>query len=524
MIEEEIYEHQIFGVRSVMSEHTCYERIFEMMKHIEDAMPIMIKRKVAVIIEEKSQYLIDMFNRQTYEDKVLFHINDITDKSLEDIDIIAFFSDEVEYGAFYLEDMINGFKYTDSDYITKHTYIKNERLAGTGEEHSYTTKMNNKYMTVFWKKSFELKKLLNLNGVQDIPKGYCIDHFNCRQITSEDNFGSNYKLSVIIPIYNNGNHLYGKAFSSLMRSSMFDDMEIIMVDDGSTDSFTPKMVNYISRQYHNVKTFFFNDGGSGSASRPRNKGIELSTAKYVTFLDPDNEAVNDAYYKLYQKISENSYDFICGSSMYAGEKCWVSDFYKSYMHKKYKNGVVRSRGGKKLLVDTNFSGISMQAAIVKKQFLKQYNLYQINGAAGEDTLSSWEWFTCADSFEINSTIAHIYYAARSGSIVNSIGISFYKKYFAIEEPRKSFLEQNGLLIDYMNKKFNSYFENWTLQHLIYLKENDIEDSVRVVKKIYDLYQENYNGKSKIINHFVELCDREEFTKAQEYIKNIFLKN
>ncbi|MCQ4637212.1 glycosyltransferase [Anaerovorax odorimutans] len=524
MNEEEIYEHQVFGIRSVMSEHTCYERIFEMMRHVKEAMPLMIKRKVAVIIEKESQCLIDMFNCQTYEEKVLFHINDVTDRSLEDIDIITFFSDEVEYGAFYLEDMINGFKYTDSDYITKHTYIKNGELAGTGEEHSYTTRMNNKYMTVFWKESFEVDKLLNLHGVQNIPKGYCIDHFNCRQINSEDKPRSNYKLSVIIPIYNNGNHLYGKAFSSLVRSSMFDDMEIIMVDDGSTDNFTPKMINYLSQRYSNVKTFLFNDGGSGSASRPRNKGIELSTTEYITFLDPDNEAVNNAYYKLYRQIRGKNYDFICGSSMYAGENCWISDFYKSYMHKKYKNGIVRSGGGKKLLVDTNFSGISMQAAIVKKQFLKQYDLYQINGAAGEDTLSSWEWFTCADTFEINSTMAHIYYAARSGSIVNSINISFYKKYFAIEEPRKSFLEQHGLLNDYMNKKFNSYFENWTLQHLIYLKGNDIEASIIIVKKIFDLYRDNYNGKSEIINHFVDLCDRKELIKAQEYIKDIFQKN
>ena len=68
-------------------------------------------------------------------------------------------------------------------------------------------------------------------------------------------------------------------------------MEILLIDDGSTDEETINTISDIKNKYTNVRTYSFTDGGSGTASRPRNKGIELATAKYVTYLDPDNEAI-----------------------------------------------------------------------------------------------------------------------------------------------------------------------------------------------------------------------------------------
>ena len=90
-------------------------------------------------------------------------------------------------------------------------------------------------------------------------------------------------------------------------------MEIIIVDDGSTDNYTPMIVNRLVRENNNVKAYFYNDGGSGSASRPRNKGYELSTAPFITYLDPDNEAINDGYYHLYKEIENKEVDLVVGN-------------------------------------------------------------------------------------------------------------------------------------------------------------------------------------------------------------------
>ena len=112
-------------------------------------------------------------------------------------------------------------------------------------------------------------------------------------------------ISVIIPVYNTGRQLYGKAVPSLLRSSMFKNMEIIVVDDGSTDRETLLIEDYLSRHLSNMVLYRFNDRGSGSASRPRNKGQDLATGRYTVFLDSDDEIIDDSLSKLYQDISNN---------------------------------------------------------------------------------------------------------------------------------------------------------------------------------------------------------------------------
>src|SRR5699024_6148527 len=129
--------------------------------------------------------------------------------------------------------------------------------------------------------------------------------------------------------YNNGNHLLNKCFNSLKRSSIFDELEIIIVDDGSTDEYTQKIVNYLTQQYSNVKSYYFDEGGSGSASRPRNKGFKVSTAPYITYLDPDNEAINDGFAKLYNELAEDTYDLVVGNMIRLDTKELYFDYYKT---------------------------------------------------------------------------------------------------------------------------------------------------------------------------------------------------
>src|SRR5690606_64907 len=131
---------------------------------------------------------------------------------------------------------------------------------------------------VFWSDSFTVDELLNMSNSYKKANGYSIDHFEFNnQLVVKKEKAKQSKLSVIISTYNNGEHLLNKCFNSLRRSSIFEDMEIIIVDDGSTDEYTHSIIHNLVNQYSNIKTYFFNDGGSGSASRPRNKGIEIAT-------------------------------------------------------------------------------------------------------------------------------------------------------------------------------------------------------------------------------------------------------
>src|SRR5699024_7575417 len=143
--------------------------------------------------------------------------------------------------------------------------------------------------------------------------GYLIDEVGVRRrsetIELSHHDGARKKppiLSVVIPIYNNGPHLLHKCIKSLHRSSIFDQMELVMVDDGSTDIDTIHAINALEKELEWVQVYRYEPGGSGSASRPRNKGLELASCDYITYLDPDNEALNDAYVKLLHAVIENN--------------------------------------------------------------------------------------------------------------------------------------------------------------------------------------------------------------------------
>jgi glycosyltransferase involved in cell wall biosynthesis len=498
----EIYMLQMEGVRKVLREHTTFHRLSYLLQKVGYPSFKIPERTVAVVINEKNQSIIDSFERQTYPYKKLLTVDEMLEGN-KDFDYITFFDNKYFYGEYYLEDMVNGFKYTNSSYITKDSYYKDGHKV-FGVENNYINIIKDKYRTVFDVNKFNICDLLALDGEMVCENGYSIDcleiYENGQPMINIDT--QDYKFSVIIPVYNNGEHLYGKCFNSLRRSSMFKNMEIIIVDDGSTDDRTIKIVNRLERLYKNVKVYKFNDGGSGSASRPRNKGIELATTNYITFLDPDNEAVNDGYYKLYKILSNSDYDLVIGDIKKLDVKTSNINYYKSVV--KFCDGRTEfeHKDSKEFLKRTYFKAQSIQALMVKKDLIERNNLKMIPGAIGEDTLFYFQLIANAQKFKIIDKVIHIYYAGVKGSTVNNININFFKKYQSLEEAKYHFLKNEGLIEDYMNIRFNYYFKNWYIEKLKKINPEDNDEAIKILRNILNIYIMNYDIKkidSEILN-------------------------
>src|SRR5699024_1618069 len=142
-------------------------------------------------------------------------------------------------------------------------------------------------------------------------RGFRLDGFEINEM--EERSGQDKEIAVVVPVYNNGEYLGGRCFRSLLRSGAFDIMQIYLIDDGSDDKDTVKTIKDLEMRYDNVTSYFFEKGGSGSAARPRNKGVEISHEPYITYLDPDNEAVGNGYLKLYEKIKSTGADMAFGA-------------------------------------------------------------------------------------------------------------------------------------------------------------------------------------------------------------------
>lgn len=112
-------------------------------------------------------------------------------------------------------------------------------------------------------------------------------------------------LSIIIPIYNDGKYL-NKALRSVYHQS-FQDFEVIVVNDGSTDK-TGEYCSHWQRQHSNIHLISQENQGSSMARR---NGIMAAQGKYCVFLDADDWFCDDnALKRLVQRMEESGVDVL----------------------------------------------------------------------------------------------------------------------------------------------------------------------------------------------------------------------
>ena len=127
-----------------------------------------------------------------------------------------------------------------------------------------------------------------------------------------------YKVTVIIPTYNSVEFLDSTIASIMNQSIGFENIELIIVDDYSTDN-TQELINHYCEKYENIKTF---ESGkkTGTPGRARNIGIANSTAEYIMFIDHDDNYLPESVEKLYNAVTENSCDVAIGKFQTFGEQ------------------------------------------------------------------------------------------------------------------------------------------------------------------------------------------------------------
>lgn len=324
MTDEERYERQIFGIRSVMTGHTCFDRIAELLRPVglELDQPV---RRILVLADELTDNVRMCFDRQTYSEKVLACAASVSSQDVQEFDMVAWFDPAGSYGPFYLEDLANGFKYTACDYITKAAYLE----AGTlreGTEHGYVSFMPSKYRTLFWREAYTPEFLLTLRGGCELKNGYSIDHFQYDAApAAREPRKREYLLSVIVPVCNQAGHLYGKCFASLRRSSLFRDMEILFVDGSGADSAARKLETYLADCYKNIRVLELPENSEFSVAAAYRMGAEAASAPYAAFLNPEDEAVCDGYAKLYQTAAEKKCDLVLANMYRCAENKHLLD-------------------------------------------------------------------------------------------------------------------------------------------------------------------------------------------------------
>jgi glycosyltransferase involved in cell wall biosynthesis len=178
-----------------------------------------------------------------------------------------------------------------------------------------------------------------------------------------------HKVSVIIPIYNRAD-LLPRAMSSVLNQT-FQDFELIIVDDGSTDN-TKQVVEEFQKKDKRIKYIW--QENSGGPAKPRNIGIKDSQGEYIAFLDSDDDWLPEKLEKqleIFEKNRQTNLGFVGCNALIVKE-----DKIQEYKTPKYKNILPKILEGCFIW--------SCSSVIIKKLVLDKVGFFDENLKIGDD--------------------------------------------------------------------------------------------------------------------------------------------
>ena len=130
------------------------------------------------------------------------------------------------------------------------------------------------------------------------------------------------KISVIIPVYNVEKYIH-ECIDSIIRQT-YKNIEIICIDDGSSDKSYDILKEYASKDNRFILLQQENKG----AGTARNKGLEIATGDFISFLDADDFFEHDLLELALNKLQESESDFVIYNSDQFNDK--TKQFINSY--------------------------------------------------------------------------------------------------------------------------------------------------------------------------------------------------
>lgn len=319
---------------------------------------------------------------------------------------------------------------------------------------------------------------------------------------------SDYKLSVIVATYNSGNYLIEFLDSIKSQSIGFENVEVIFVDDNSTDSATLELLRELDDSYTNVKSIFL-DNNSGFPGTGRNVGLNLANADYVIFSDHDDTYTPEAFEVMCDKIKGNDVLISNFNQVFTDKTIPFKSIYKD-------SGEIRVSS-----IEDDENLLRVPAAIwtrlFRKDFLIENGISFLEGMLAEDVyVATYACLKAKGIVYLNDFYSYNYKIRDSKNDKSTIHVR-NRKY--IEAILNGYYKIDEMLINinetsYGEVIFRSHLTSW-LYTIVLSKISDFDKKELFIKS-YDIFDKYYSKDPYFKDRYdklVELILSKKFDEA-----------
>ncbi len=302
-------------------------------------------------------------------------------------------------------------------------------------------------------------------------------------------------FSVVIPLYNKNLSIQNTIQSVLDQS--FEDFEILVVNDGSTDN-SLEIVKAIKD--YRIKIIDKQNGGVSSA---RNIGIKEAKYEWIAFLDADD---------LWKK---NKLELVNSAIVNYHCKTWIITSFKTIFSKRTIDNTYKKSDFLNNIFDDLLNDLKIQtsAVIVNKQlFLHDERLYFREGVNNSEDREVWYKLACLDSspFYLNVVLSD-YIIDQSGNSLTSKNITNSKMhFFTMQERLVDFLNE---ITDEDSRKLTKYINNLNKKMILHRWATE-----KVFPEFYKNHLSNLEYKFFRTSVFLPLILKKYFLKFYSIIK------
>jgi glycosyltransferase involved in cell wall biosynthesis len=254
-------------------------------------------------------------------------------------------------------------------------------------------------------------------------------------------------ISIIVPIYNVEKYL-AKCISSIINQT-YQNIEIVCVDDGSTDS-SGELLDELAKVDSRVVVIHQKNSGLIGV---RKNGVSLSKGELIAFVDSDDYIEPNMIQALLDNMRVYSSDIaVCSFDIVDTEGNILSDVAPN-------EACVGTEKAVKMLVFEDFAKTAlypMWNKLYKKTLFEKIRFPDGNFNLGEDQYLNLQLLNSAE--KISFATEHCYnYVQREGSILKTMKLSYIESFFALMKLKKEMIERYQMLSSDREAVFENYF-------------------------------------------------------------------